>query len=83
MSFQLSILTPAGKVYEDTVDSVSATGLEGGFQVLTGHMALLAALKEGQLKVRKADKEQVFTAASGIFEVMPDHNVLVLVDSAT
>lgn len=83
MSFQLSILTPAGKVYEDAVDSLSVAGLEGGFEVFGSHVPLIAALKDGKLKVRKSGAEQVFTSASGILEVMPDHNVLVLVDSAT
>lgn len=83
MSFQLSIVTPSGKVYEDSVDSVAAPGLLGGFEVYSGHSSLVAALKDGKLKVRKAGQEQVFATASGILEVMPDHNVLVLVDSAT
>ena len=82
MSFQLSFITPAGKVLEDTVDSVSAPGLEGGFEVFSGHMSMVAALKEGKIKVRKNGKEEIFNTASGILEVMPDHNVLVLVDSA-
>ena len=82
MSFQLSILTPAGKAYEDTVDSVSAPGIEGGFTVMSKHMAFVAALKDGQIKVKKGGSEQVFATASGILEVMPDHNVLILVDSA-
>ena len=82
MSFQLSFNTPLGKVFEDAVESVSAPGLEGGFEVFTGHMAFLSALKEGRIKIRKSDGEQVFKTASGILEVKPDHQVLVLVDSA-
>ena len=34
------------------------------------------------IKVRKGGGEEVFGTGSGILEVMPDHNVLVLVDSA-
>ncbi len=82
MSFTLSVLTPAGKVYEDTVDSVAASGVEGGFEVYSNHQATLAALKEGPFKIRKNASEQIFQTGSGILEVTPEHNVLVLVDSA-
>ncbi len=82
MSFQLSLITPEGKIFEDTVDSVAAPGLLGGFEVYSGHAALLAALKEGKFKIRRGGSEQVFTTGSGVLEVTPDHNVLALVDSA-
>jgi len=82
MAFKLSFITPAGKVLEDTVDSLAAPGLEGGFEVFSGHVPLVAALKQGRIKVRKSGGEEIFTTGSGILEVMPDHNVLVLVDSA-
>jgi F-type H+-transporting ATPase subunit epsilon len=82
MSFQLSIITPQGKAFEGQVESLSAPGLEGGFEVYTGHAAIVSALKEGKLKVRHGGQEQVFTTASGVLEVAPDHNVTVLVDSA-
>ena len=83
MSFKLSIITPAGIAFEGAVDSLAVSGLEGGFEVFSNHTSMLAALKEGAIKVRKDSGEQIFKAASGILEVMPDHNVLVLVDSAS
>lgn len=82
MSFQLSIVTPSGKAFEDLVESVALPGLEGAFEVYSGHMPMVAALGSGKLKIRKATAVLEFTTASGILEVMPDHNVLVLVDSA-
>lgn len=82
MSFQLSIVTPSGKAFDDLVDSVALPGSEGGLEVYSGHMPMVVALVDGKLKIRKAGVVQEFTTASGILEVMPDHNVLVLVDSA-
>lgn len=82
MSFQLSVITPQGKVYEDSVDSLAATGLAGGFEVYSNHAPFLTGLKEGFLKIRKNGKEDVYQTASGILEVKPDHHVLVLVDAA-
>ena len=80
--FQLSILTPSGKVFEDNVESVAAPGLEGGFEVYSGHMPFLSALKAGAVRVRKEGKEQSFTIDSGVLEVNATHNVLVLADQA-
>lgn len=81
MSFQLSVITPQGKVYEDAVDSVAAIGIDGGFEVYANHAAFLTGLKEGTLKIRKNAKEEILQTASGILEVKPDHHVLILVDS--
>ena len=83
MSFQLSLITPEGRIFEDTVESLAAPGLLGGFEVYSGHACFLAALKEGKLRVRKGGREQVFTTGSGVLEVSSDHNVLALVDSAS
>ncbi len=83
MSFRLSIITPQGKAFDGPVDSVAAPGLEGAFEVYSGHAAIVYALKDGKLKVRHGGSEQVFTTASGVLEVAGDHNVTVLVDSAT
>jgi F-type H+-transporting ATPase subunit epsilon len=80
MSFQLSILTPSGKVFEDTVDSVAAPGLEGGFEVYGQHQPFLAALQAGAVKVRKPEGNTIFKIDSGVLEVMANHNVLILAD---
>ena len=83
MSYPLSIVTPSGMVYENIVDSLYASGLQGGFEVYTNHQAMLVALTDGELRVRKEGKESVFKCSSGILEVRPDHQVLVLVDSSS
>lgn len=82
MSYYLDIITPSGKIFENTVDSLYASGLQGGFEVYSNHQAMLTALKEGDLRVRREGKEIIFKCASGILEVKPDHQVIVLVDSA-
>ena len=80
MSFKLSILTPSGKAFEGTVDSVGVVGVEGGFEVYGSHVALLSALSAGPVKVRKDKTETVFNIDSGVLEVMPNHDVLILAD---
>ncbi len=83
MSFQLLITTPSGVAFEGPVDIVTAPGLMGNFQVFTGHMAMVAALKNGQAKVNQAGKDILYNIDSGILEVMPNHDVLILTDQAT
>ncbi len=82
MSFKLSILTPMGPAYEGEATSVAAPGLEGGFEVYSGHVAMVAALKPGPFIVRTAQGVTTLTLSDGILEVSPDHNVLVLADQA-
>ena len=82
MAFKLSIMTPAGPAFEGSADSVAAPGLLGGFEVYSGHVAMVAALKPGNFKVRTSAATTELAIADGILEVSPDHNVLVLTDSA-
>jgi len=43
----LDILTPEALVFHGTVDAVKMPGIEGEFQVLNGHAAIISALKAG------------------------------------
>jgi F-type H+-transporting ATPase subunit epsilon len=83
MSFKLSIITPAGSVFDGDVDSLYAPGLLGGFEVYSGHAAMMTALKQGQARVKQQGKTFLYAIDSGILEVTPQHNVLLLADQAT
>jgi F-type H+-transporting ATPase subunit epsilon len=43
----LDILTPEALVFHGAVDAVKMPGIEGEFQVLNGHAAIISALKAG------------------------------------
>jgi F-type H+-transporting ATPase subunit epsilon len=81
-NYQLSILTPQGEVFKDRVEYVSVQGQLGAFGVLAGHAPLISSLARGVLKITVGGKDQFFAHATGILEVKPDHDVLVLVDEA-
>jgi F-type H+-transporting ATPase subunit epsilon len=81
-SYKLSILTPHGEIFNEAVDFVSAQGELGSFGVFAGHAAIINSLSRGVLKVTAAGKNLFFAHRTGILEVKPDHNVLVLVDEA-
>lgn len=80
--FTLKIITPSRVAFADEVVGVSAPGVEGGFQVLRDHAALLSSLEPGRLKVIKADGAELFYATSGgVLEVF-DNSVVILAESA-
>ena len=83
MSFNLSIVAPSGKIFDDTVDSIAVVGTEGAFEVYSKHMPIISTLKAGRCRVRKANRETAYDITSGILEVDLDHNVTLLVDQAT
>lgn len=83
MSFKLSIVSPSGKIFEDTVDSIAVVGTEGGFEVYSRHMPIISALKAGRARVRQAGHETAYEIPSGILEVDLEHNVTLLADQAT
>lgn len=48
---QLEIITPEVKIFEGEADAVQFPGLDGSFQVLNNHAAIISALAEGDVKV--------------------------------
>ena len=83
MSFKLSIVSPTGKIFDDSVDSIAVVGTEGAFEVYSRHTPLIAALKAGRARVRRAGVESAYEITSGILEVDLEHNVTLLADQAT
>jgi F-type H+-transporting ATPase subunit epsilon len=80
--YQLSILTPQGELFNEPVEALTAQGVLGSFGVLAGHAPIIYSLDKGTLKITSEGRVKFFTHQSGILEVKPDHNVLVLVDEA-
>ena len=48
---QLEIITPEAKIFEGEAEAVQFPGLDGSFQVLNGHAAIISALSKGDVKV--------------------------------
>jgi F-type H+-transporting ATPase subunit epsilon len=79
--FQLAILTPERTVFEGAVEYVQVPGTEGYLGVLANHAALVTALAEGTMTVRKSGGEEArWTVAGGFFEVS-DNQATVLADA--
>ena len=81
MPFQLEIVTPERRAYEDTVDFVTLPGSEGEMGVLPHHAPLISILGAGELRVRKAGVEESFAIIGGFVQVLPDR-VIVMAETA-
>ena len=77
----LEIVTPQGLVFSEEVDEVTATGSEGEFGVLPGHVPFVTTLKIGMLTCKKGTESKFFFVNWGYAEVGPE-KVMVLADSA-
>jgi len=71
----VEIITPDRKVYSGEASMVTLPGVNGSFQVLNDHAALVSTLASGELS---ADKE-VFQIEGGVVEVL-NNRVLILAE---
>lgn len=78
----LEILTPEGKIFSGNVYGVQLPGINGLFEVLDRHAALVSALSKGKIKVlTDKNSSKSFTIQSGFVEVL-NNNTTVLVEGA-
>jgi F-type H+-transporting ATPase subunit epsilon len=48
---RLEIITPEQEIFKGEVDAVQLPGLDGSFQVLSGHAPIISGLSSGIIKV--------------------------------
>lgn len=78
----LEILTPEGKIFSGNVYGVQLPGINGLFEVLDRHAALVSALSKGKIKVlTDKNSSKSFTIQSGFVEVL-NNTATVLVEGA-
>ena len=80
MPFELSIVTPAGTAFEDSVSSVVLPGTEGQFGVLPGHERFLTTLAIGEAVIQTPRGVRFAAISDGFAEVTQDH-VVVMVET--
>ncbi len=79
----VSIVTPEGVVYDDTVAQVTVPTETGEVTVLANHVPMVSAMKAGELVFVKQDGARVPLAVSqGVLEVRSGNKVVVLTDTA-
>ena len=80
-TLQVNIVTPDGPVLETEATMIIAITEAGEIGILPGHIAMVAPLQIGALRVNKDDSTEVVAVHGGFIEVRPDV-VTVLAQSA-
>ncbi|AMM50344.1 ATP synthase subunit epsilon [Rufibacter sp. DG15C] len=79
----LEIITPDKRVFEGDVTSVQFPGINGGFEVLNNHAAIISALANGPVRVTPTTGTSVvFQIDGGVVEVL-DNKIIVLAEAVT
>ncbi len=81
-NFQLEIVTPQRVVFKGDVESFTAPGVMGSFQVLVNHAPLLSAIGVGEAKMRDTQGNEIRYATSGGFVEVMNNRVVMLAESA-
>ena len=80
-TFDVSLVTPDGAVFEGEARMLIVPGAGGEIGVLARHAPLVAMLQAGEIRIRTNGEWQSFAAGAGYFKVQRDR-AIVLVDDA-
>ena len=80
-SFTLEIVTPRKVVFNGSVNSFSAPGVMGSFQVLFNHAPMLAEIGVGEVKIQQPEGAVVRFATSGGFVEVKQNHVILLAET--
>jgi F-type H+-transporting ATPase subunit epsilon len=80
-TFDLSVVTPEGAVFEGEAQMLIVPGAGGEIGVLARHAPLVAMLKAGEIRVLARSEWQSFAAGPGYFKVHPDRAIVLLDDA--
>ncbi|MBI5230080.1 MAG: ATP synthase F1 subunit epsilon [Candidatus Magasanikbacteria bacterium] len=78
----IQLTTPERTVYKADVKELSLPTSMGEITVLPNHIPLIAALAQGEIRVREAVGEKIFACSGGFIEIKPDGTVMILADNA-
>lgn len=78
---RLDVVTPYGLVLSEDVDEITATGTEGEFGVLPGHVPFITTLRIGML-ILKSDSNISYVFVNSGYAEVSSGMVVVLADSA-
>ena len=81
-SFRLEIVTPQRNIFSGTVESFSAPGTAGGFQILHNHAPFLTTITVGEVKLRDESGNEIHYSTNGGFVEVSNNNVTFLADTA-
>jgi len=77
---KLEILSPERSLYNGDVDVVTLPGTLGRFTVLQDHAPMISSLKEGTIRIKPYEGEEVELAIKGGFIEVKQNIVTVCVE---
>lgn len=80
-TFLVEIVTPERKVYAETANMVSVTGIEGELGILPNHIPLVTPLRIAPVVIKRDGKVDVIAVGGGFIEVRKD-KIVILAESA-
>ena len=78
----LEIVSPEAKLFSGEVTSVAAPGVDGSFQLLNNHAAIVSILKAGMVKIT-ASSFQFNKESASKFSKINDQNYNLSIGSGT
>lgn len=79
----ISVLTPDRTIFEGEIKSLKVPGVNGEFEILDRHAALVSALGNGNVRILEANGERrVFGIEKGFVEIL-NNNISLLVQGVT
>ena len=74
----LEIVSPEATLFNEKIDSVSVPGVDGNFQMLENHAAIVSVLKEGTVLIHVHTIDHIdFDQLSGHFETHIDDDKII------
>ena len=80
-TFDLSLVTPEGAVYEGEAERLVVPGSAGEIGILARHAPLVAMLQAGEVRLKAGNEWRTYAAGPGFFQIARDR-AIVLVDDA-
>lgn len=77
-SFSLKILTPEHTAWDDAVEQLILTDVNGNVTILPGHAPMVSVLAAGPLRIRAEGKERTGKASGGILHVTREETAVIL-----
>ena len=75
----LVVLTPEREIYNGSVASVQLPGVDGRFEILTGHAPIVASLIKGKVRVIPSSGDKMtFQITKGFVEVLKNEVSLLV-----
>lgn len=81
MKINFKIVTPEKTVFESEIDQATLPVADGEATILPNHRSYIAALKAGEIMLKKG-AEEIIMAVSGGFIEFNKNNLVVLADTA-